>query len=452
MTLEDKLRTALRETAGEIPDDPPPLRLSPLAVSRHPARQRSAKRSWAQRHRARWPAWAAPLAAAAAIVALVVASLTLVHDRPNVEGPSTGQGTTTPSGLAGIPPYYVALTVPGTHPDMYASDATAAEVRATATGAVLARIAVPKPYAVFAGVSAAAGDRTFVLVAEGSNNPPETRQPYYPASRFFVLRINPAAAARGDRVSLRALPAGFIPANSEVHDLALSPDGTSLAADIGAPVLGGTELFVFDLATGTKRAWSFRNCRRCSPASGGLGFAGTNVGALSWTADGRHLAFVGPGTAATNAGGEVTSMTPGAVRLLDVSAPGTDLLASSKIVLKWPGGAEKAPGPAWRGVVITPDGRTVVFLEQLVTYKPDGAITSVRQLLAKASVATGKVTSVVRNLKPVGQYLQVMYTNATGQALVVYYFGLGYGTHVGILRGNEFTPIPWSPHIMTAAW
>ncbi|HET9967113.1 MAG TPA: hypothetical protein VFQ68_02685 [Streptosporangiaceae bacterium] len=84
-----------------------------------------------------------------------------------------------------------------------------------------------------------------------------------------MLRIDPAAAARGDRVSLRALPAGFIPASSEVHDLALSPDGTSLAADIGTPVPGGTELLVLDLATGTKRAWSFRNCRRCSPASGG---------------------------------------------------------------------------------------------------------------------------------------------------------------------------------------
>jgi Tol biopolymer transport system component len=334
---------------------------------------------------------------------------------------------------------------------VYASNATAAEVRATATGAVLARIAVPRPYTDFAGVSAAADDRTFVPVAEGTYRAPETSQPNYPPPRFFLLRINPGAAARGARVSLRALPAGFIPANSEVHDLALSPDGTSLAADIGG-VFGSNQLFVFDLATGTKRAWSFRSCARCTPTSGGLGFAGTNVGALSWTADGRHLAFVGPGTSTTNAGGGVTSTTPGPVRLLDVRGHGTNLLASSKVVLRWPGGAEKQPAPAWRGVVITPDGRTVVFLEQLVSYKPDGAIENVRQLLAKASVATGKVTAVYKNLKPVGQYQQVMYTNATGSTLVVCYFGLGYGTHVGILRGNEFTPVPWSPHIMTAAW
>ena len=140
--LENKLRAALRETAGEIPDDPPPLRLSPLAVSRHTARRRPAKQHWAQRwaqqHRARWPAWAAPLAAAAAIVALVAASLTLVHDRPNVEGPSTGGGTTTPSSLAGVPPYYVALTLRA-HDLPTDPYATGAEVRATATGTVLAR-------------------------------------------------------------------------------------------------------------------------------------------------------------------------------------------------------------------------------------------------------------------------------------------------------------------------
>ncbi|HEU5392189.1 MAG TPA: hypothetical protein VFV73_40490 [Streptosporangiaceae bacterium] len=446
MTLEDKLRNALRETAGEIPDDPPPpLRLSPLAVSRQPARRRPAKP-----HGPRWPSWAAPLAAAAAIVALVVASLTLAHDRPNVEGPSNSQATTTSPGLAGIPPYYVALTVPGTHPDPANGSATAAEVRATATGAVLARIAVPRPYVHFSGVTAAADDRTFILVAEEKNNPPEQAQAYYPASRFFLLRITPGAPV-GRRVSLRALPAGFIPANSEVRDLALSPDGTSLAADIISGV-GGSQLYVFDLAAGTRRSWSFKTCQQCSPSSGGLGFGGLNVDALSWTADGRHLAFVGPFTATGAAGPGASSYAPAPVRLLDVRAPGTNLLASSKIVLRWPSGASKRLGPTWRGVVITPDGRSVVLLEQLVTYGPTGKIEKVRELLAKASVATGKVTAVYRNLKPVGQFQQVMYTNATGRALVVYYFGLGSGTHVGILRGNQFTPIPWNPHTVTAAW
>ncbi len=438
MTLEDKLRAALRETAHDIPADPPPLGLNRVRLDGDRANRDHAGR--------RWIAWAAPLAAAAVVLAVVAGSLAVTGHLPRPR-------TSTPAAdYSGVPPYYVALTVAGTHPDLYASDATAAEVRATATGAVLARIAVPKPYAIFAGVSAAADDRTFVLVAEEKNNPPEPGQgpeQYYPHSRFFLLRIAPGAPA-GSRVSLRALPDGFIPADNEVKDMALSPDGTSLAADVG--YIGSRELLVFNLATGTKRAWSFRFCRQCNPGSGGLGFGGTNVDSLSWTADGRHLAFVGPASSKPIVGPGANAYTPDPVRLLDLDTPGSDLLANSKIVLKWPGGATRHIGPTWRGFVITPDGRTVVFLEQLETYKPDGGIKSVRWQLAKASVATGKVTTVFRNLKPAGQYQQVMYTGAAGRVLVVEYFGVGYGTRVGILRGNQFTPIPWSPHIMTAAW
>jgi hypothetical protein len=449
MTLEDKLRNALRETAGEIPDDPPPLRLSPLAVSRHPVRRRPAKQHRAQHHGARWPAWAAPLAAAAAIVALVAALLTLAPDRPNVEGPSNSQGTTTPSGPAAVPPYYVALTITGRNPGKAGPYANAAEVRATATGVVLARITVPGPYAFFTQVTAGAGDRTFVLLAEEKSNPPRSGQPYSPPARFFLLRIAPGAPP-GGRVSLHALPAGFIPANHEVNSMALSPDGTSLAADIG-PQGGGSGLLVFNLATGTSRTWTFTACRHCGIGSDRLGWGSYEGGALSWTSDGRHLAFVGP-KAPPAAGSGASSFVPGSVRLLDVSAPGTNLLANSKIILRWPGRAGREIGPGWRAVVITPDGRTVVFLEQLVMYGPKGSIKGSRGLLAKASVATGQVTVVSGSVKPADQYQQLMYTNATGHALVVYYYGPKYEVRVGILRGNQFTPIPWSPRTVTAAW
>lgn len=417
--LEDKLRAALRGTAGEIPGSPPPLDLS-----RDQAKGNRASR--------RWISWAAPLAAAAMVVAVVAASLAVTGGMPH-------HRASTPADYSGVPPYYVALTIRGNYPDVNAANSTAAEVRATATGAVLARIAVPKPYAFFAGVTAAADDRTFVLVAEEKSNPPVRPQQYYPHSRFFLLRITPGASP-GGRVSLRALPDGFIPANNEVHDLALSPDGTTLAADVGH--LSNSQLLVFNLATRARRSWSFRTCAQCGSSSGGLGFGGMNADALSWTGDGRHLVFVGPGASLGS---------PSGVRLLDVSAPGTDLLANSKVILKWPHKVRPAD-PTWRGAIITPDGRTVVFLEQLDTYGPTGALKNVRWLLAKASVATGKVTTVLPNLKPVGQYQQVMYTNATGRTLVVYYFGLGYGTHVGILHGNQFTPIKWNPHTVTAAW
>jgi hypothetical protein len=240
-------------------------------------------------------------------------------------------------------------------------------------------------------------------------------------------------------VSLRALPAAFIPANAEVHDMALSPDGTSLAADIGLDYVG-SHLIVFDLATGTERAWSFKSCASCHPGGGGLGFAGTNVDALSWTADGKHVAFVGP-----NRAGWPSHST---VRLLDVTLPGPDLLASSKPVAEPPPG-DQLNDVSWRGAIITPDGRTVVIVEEVAN--DSAAPSKVRDRLLKISVATGRVT-VLNDLNVLAgyQYEQVMYSSATGNVLIV--SGARKGKTAGILRGHRYTPIPWDRHIATAIW
>lgn len=423
--LENKLRAALRDTAGEIPADPPPLRLPPARDPARPGLPRPGQR--------RWISWAAPLAAAALVVAVVAASLAVVHG-------GSGRTTSKPAVPAAVPPYYVALTAPA-YTDVYDGDATAAEIRATATGAVLAKVVPPKPYVHFAGVTAAADHRTFVLVAEEKSHPPEQQpkpgqgpHPYYQPSRLYLLRFDPGTR----RVSLRALPAAFIPANAEVHDMALSPDGTSLAADIG-PVLFATRLVVFDLATGTQRAWSFKTCAQCNPSSGGLGYGGTNVDALSWTGDSRHVAFVGP-----NRAGWPSHST---VRLLDVTLPGSDLLANSRPVAGLPPG-DQMNDLSWRGAIITPDGRTVVIVEELAK---DGPGIKVRDRLLKVSVATGRVT-VLNDLNILAgyQYEQVMYSSASGSVLVV--SGARKGMTAGILRGHRYTPIPWDRHIATAIW
>lgn len=419
--LENKLRTALRETADEIPAQAPPLRLR--------------SRPGAARTRRRWLTWAAPLASAAVVVALVAGSLALTggvpRPRPSAE-PTAG--------LAAVPPYYVAIVTSKGQPDEYASSGPVAEVRATATGAVLARIVAPRPYADFTGVTAAADDRTFVLSAQEKFQPPASTQQtikqypfgYTPPARFFLLRINPASPDQQGRVSLRALPESFIPATDTLHDMALSPDGTSLAGDIGG-VLDNTQLYVFNLATGTRRPWSIKTCSHCGTAGGGLGFGGVNVDALSWTADGRHIAFV----------------VPGAVRLLDIDAPGSNLLTDSKVVLLWPGGNNDG-GPDWRGAIITPDGRTVVIIEELVAPRPNGSGVNVREQLATYSAATGHLVRILNNLPVTGNYEQVLYPSVTGGALVVSYARPGQSA--GIVRGNRYTPIPWNPQILAAAW
>jgi hypothetical protein len=216
--LQDKLRAALRETADEIPAQAPPLDLSPRP------------RAGRDGQNARWRAWAAPLAAAALVLAAVGASLAVAGDlthQPAAAGPQAG--------LTGVPAYYVALITAKPQSDV-ANDLgssslaySAAELRSTQTGAVLARITAPKPYVSFTGVTGAADDRTFVLSAQGRQ---PAVVPPFPAQRFLLLRTDPAARA-GARMTLTALPARYVPAGNGIRSMALSPDGTRLAAQIG---------------------------------------------------------------------------------------------------------------------------------------------------------------------------------------------------------------------------
>jgi len=149
-TVEDRLRAALRETAGEVtPQSVPPLRL-------HGARRRGVAGPAARR---RWAAWLAPLAAAASVTAVVAASLaisTAFHG-----GHRAARGPSGP--FAGVPPYYVVLT--GKNPSPVVMQRQFAEVRATATGATLARVTPPRPYRTFVAAAGAGDGHTFVLVA-----------------------------------------------------------------------------------------------------------------------------------------------------------------------------------------------------------------------------------------------------------------------------------------------
>jgi hypothetical protein len=415
--LQDKLRAAFRETADEIPAEAPPLHLSPQPRAGQNGRH------------TRWRGWAAPLVAAALVTAVVAGALTVagsLKHQPATAGPSAGPD--------GVPPYYVALITAKPRSDV-ANDLdssswtdTAAELRSTQTGAVLAKITPPKPYVSFTGVTAAADDRTFVLSAQGPLH--SVGVPPYPAQRFFVLRIDPAAPV-GARMTLTALPAGYVPAGHGIADMALSPDGTQLAADIGADPPFDQKLYVFELATGTERAWSVRTCANCLPGSGGMVYIGVNTDALSWTADSQHVAFIWGNT----------------VRLLDTRAAGSDLLTDSKTVATWAGGFTGLD--QWRGAIITPDGRTVLGIEALSRI---GRNAPIREHLVSWSTATGRQTAVLSNLNALkrSDFEQILYTNADGSVLVLTY--LQPGTNATIVHDGRETSIPWSRYIAVAAW
>ena len=211
--------------------------------------------------------------------------------------------------------------------------------------------------------------------------------------------------------------------------MALSPDGTSLAAEIGNG--SDVRLYVFNLVTGTQRTWSFQSSSGCSFVAG---LPALGVDALSWTADGQHIGFICSGASANST----------AVRLLDTSGPGTNALAVSKPVA--PSASVTNLTGGWQGAIITPDGRTVLIVAELDT--KEGPHMQVRKRLLKVSTATGKVTAILNNLN-IGRE-QVLYTNATGNVLVVSY--AGPGVNAGILRGDTYTPLPWTARTLTAAW
>ena len=416
--LHDKLRAALRETADEIPAEAPPLQLRP-----RPNAARNGRST-------RWHAWTAPLAAAVLVIAAVAGSLTVagsLKHQTAAAGPSADP--------YGIPAYYVALMTAKTQSDIEnmldSSTETggAAELRSTQTGAVLAKIMPPKPYVSFVGVTAAADDRTFVLVAQG----PQPRvEPPFPPQRFFLLRIDPAARA-GARMTLTALPAGAVPAGSEVRDMAVSPDGTRLAAQISDNLFLAQDLDVFNLATGTERSWTTLSRGNFLPVSGGMLWFGVDTDALSWTSDSQHVAFIWDNT----------------VRLLDTRAAGSDILTNSKTVATWTGGVQGLD--QWRGAIITPDGQTVLGIESL---SRAGRNAPVREHLVSWSTATatGRPTAVLNNLNALKrrEFEQILYTSNDGRVLVLTY--LQPGTNATIVRDGQSTAIPWSPYISVAAW
>jgi hypothetical protein len=419
--IDQRLRAAMQDTANEItPDGIPPLRLPPGQPGR---RLRVVHVGGPLRWR-----WLAPLAAAAAVVAIVAAALALASGPPRAAPRPPVVSGSIPSYSGSVPPYYVALDVTGNgdccRTSLPYSPVTEAVVRATGTGAVLATITPPRPYGTFIGLSGAADDRTFVLAAVQLTPLPYTQAP--PAG-LFLLRIDPASPVPSARARLNPLPI-TVPQGAGVSGLALSPDGTKLAiaeAPIGAP----PALQVVTLATRAERVWA---ATRGGPTFG----PGTTGEPLSWARDERTLAFVSAGTQ---------------VRLLDTAAAGS-LPASSRLVVSAPPGDL---APYWEQVMITPDGQTIIAVIQ-----EDTEGNTVRQELVTFSARTGKLLHVLNQIPTYGDNPeQVLWASPSGQALIVSGTQPGatvaypnLGATADVLSQGRFAPIPWSNRTFAAAW
>jgi hypothetical protein len=314
MSTEDRVRAATRARADLV------RQVRPLELPDElPARGRPGLRARRARDHRRWLTWGAPIAAAALVTALAMALVVLRQAPP----PGPVAPTNAPPGSSAIPRYYVALAG-GSR-----GVATKAVVGDDQTGRTVA-VLNPAAGTSFTGVTGAADDRTFVVM-NYANNTQQTRQALIRAgfvTTWYLLRIAPGT---DQPARLTKLP--IKPMAAWVSGLALSPDGRELAVMWQTAIQANavTHLAVYSMSSGTVlRTWTARNNLNLSYGSG------ANAEALAWVNGGRSLDFrwiAPPDYRWVGSPGPTVADT---IRTIDVTAPGGDLLAGSRVVLQAP--------------------------------------------------------------------------------------------------------------------
>jgi hypothetical protein len=418
--LEDRLRRDLRAESGQItPDSLPDLRLPRPAA--HPAGHswRAGPWRWGPRAggaplRARppWLAWAKPLAAAAAVIAVIAGALALsrvIGGQPPVAG--------IPPDYSSAPPYY-AYGVQGdiyhyvSHGTQYSFGVQGRylKVRATSTGKLLATVSPPKPYNDFSILTGAANGRVFVFGAmrywqrnAGPSPRLAVRNQRTPMV-FLLLRIT---AGGHVQTSTLSLPETLTP--QQWPSVALSPDGTRLAVAF----YRGTSAVVqvITLGSGQVRTWAQPRAS-WHPSLAGQG---------AWSGNGRTL-LVGeePGTFFPPTGPVMRHPMPTSrVLLLDTNAPGAGPPAGQVLVLHAPAG-KLAP----TAVFLAPDG--VTLIGTVPTDQPGGSSAGA---LAVYSARTGSLLRTLAAWQWPGVSIppgrggyprpQVAWSNVTGSQLIV---------------------------------
>jgi hypothetical protein len=420
-----QVRAATRRAAAVITQDTvPALRLDESPGGRRPRSGHSTR-----------PAWVAPLAAAAAVVIVVAGSVTASSLLAKSAAPgSSASGAPARGALAGsstgVPPYYVAV-----------ANSSLTVVRATWTGATLARITTSTPVV---GVAGAADGRTFVLDEQRSIIGGSVTWVGQPT--FYLLLLT----ASGTEESLTRLAVPAIPSGTVVSGLALSPDGSKLAVDVDSdswPQARLMEIMTYTLATGAFRSWTTSGVTN---ADAPFGFTGSGVDgaqSISWTADSRTLAF------------GVENRSYVGVRLLDTADGGTDLMADSRLAViernfKDLGRSLRNAAPPYYFVscitdaMISMDGSTIVCGYSTTI----GNTTTMG--FAQYSTGTGTMNHVVglvhfEGKAPIG--ISLYWVNSTGNIAIGTSETTG-GGRVGVMNGDTFTPLPGVRGFEAIAW
>ncbi|HXL94909.1 MAG TPA: hypothetical protein VN969_38770 [Streptosporangiaceae bacterium] len=427
MSAEDRVRAATRARAAQVTD------IRPLDLPAVPASAPRARR---------WVTWATPVAAAAA-VAVIALSLAAIRQAPHPAAPVA------PAASSGVlPEYYAALedpsgpitqTLPHTH-----QSPVSVQFGDDRTGKLIAAIDPPAGES-FAGVTAAADDRTFVVAAV--KFPVPALAPSANPVAWYLVRLSPGSA---HQVTLSRLSVPGEPAGTQVSAIALAPDGTELAVmfqrNTWSAKTGSLTISLYSLATGTAvRTWTVDT--KVFPAGFGWYYGRYSNTALTWLDGGRTLAVTYGINSSVSGPPFSDGFSQVTIRTLNVSSPSGSLLARSKVIFRVPnfaaGGCDS--------LQLTADGKTVLCGEangntakRSTAYAPE---------FIAYSVATGKAR-LLYQLK--GSYevglADVLWASPTGSTLLgaVYAeatwprLGARQGPvdqEAGVLTNGEFTPV-----------
>jgi hypothetical protein len=404
---EQRLEDALHAKAGTVQTD----RLRPLTQPR----QRSA----------RVRTWLAPVAAAAAVALVIGLAVTITA---HVRSPRAAQPVV-PATSTAPPRYYAQIAGMFPHGQIV--------VRSTLTGAVIGRPANPaaavEPRQDSFGpveVAAAPDDRTFYV--EFSLG---TRTLIYSFGITDRATVTSMTQVKGGVLNIQGYAL-------DVGNLAVSPDGTSLAITVDAPDSAktsgaGDEIVVLDLRTGTRRVWQ-----------GGLYKRGNlfSIQSLSWSGTGT-LDFLSAWCTSADPSCVQSDATnwDAQIRSLNVASGGGSL-ANSTVLLR-----ESATYPHVESMVADQQGSlnvVVLTSPDIAAYEPTTVVVdkiqassgALQQVLYHRSFShTSAVNSYMIGADPTGRYLTLSF-NA----------GLNYLD--GWLDQGVLRPIPLSSAGYPIAW
>ncbi len=345
----DRLTDAMSAAAGTIREE----ELRPLtAPERRPRRL----------------AWAAPVAAAAAVVLMIGLAVSV----------SNGLfGARQPAGPARLPAaplrFYLATDL----------GSWKTSVRSTATGKAVAVVPVPS-LALFGSVApalATAGDGTFFIAAFERGVRGE---------QIYRFRLTPAGQVTG----FARVPGGTLRPGWAADALAVSPDGSRVAvgayyyADHGSyGPQRSDHLVVINTATGAQGIWR--------GGSSAPGYRFFRVASLSWTGDIRELAVLGEWCKVTSdPGGEGCPRweRQAQLRAINPAGPRGGSVLAGRLMLR------QAPHSYLAQALASPDGSviTAMVLRGKIVGNPEiSGIYPQNMSVERISTATGHLLGVI---------------------------------------------------------